>query len=87
MIPVETPEIDIDQRAGAVRGGATLIDVREPSEYVAGHLADAVLIPMGQLPGRTARLDAGIDAYSVAGGTRGYAHSGRPVVAGSAARA
>ena len=37
--------------------GATVVDVREPGEYVAGHVPGAVLIPMGQLPcsGRRAR--------------------------------
>jgi rhodanese-related sulfurtransferase len=111
VIPVETPEIDIDQLAGAVRRGAAIVDVREPGEYVAGHVPGAVLIPMGQLPGRTAELDrgapvyvvcasgnrsatmtgflrsAGFDAYSVAGGTSGWARSGRPVVRGHAPRA
>jgi rhodanese-related sulfurtransferase len=111
VIPVDTPEIDIDQLAGAVRGGAAIIDVREPGEYVAGHVPGAVLIPMGQLPRRTAELDrdapvyvvcasgnrsatmtgflrsAGFDAYSVAGGTSGWARSGRSVVGGYAPRA
>ena len=57
MIPVETPEIDIDQLAEAVRGGAVIVDVREPGEYVAGNAPGAMLIPMGQLPRRTAELD------------------------------
>lgn len=48
MIPVDTPEIDIDQLTGAVRGGAAIVDVREPGEYVAGHVPGAVLIPMGR---------------------------------------
>lgn len=30
----------------------TLIDVREPGEYVQGHLPGAVLIPLAQLPDR-----------------------------------
>lgn len=111
MIPVNTPEIDVDQLAGAVRGGAAIVDVREPGEYVAGHVPGAVLIPMGQLPGRVTELDRnapvyvvcasgnrsatmtqflrseGFDAYSVAGGTSGWARSGRPVVGGYAPRA
>ena len=64
MIPVETPEIGIDQLAAAVKGGAAIVDVREPGEYVAGHVPGAVLIPMGQLSGRTAELDraAGVSA-------------------------
>jgi rhodanese-related sulfurtransferase len=111
VIPVDTPEIDIDQLDEAVRSGAAIVDVREPGEYVAGHVPGAVLIPMGQLPGRMAELDqnapvyivcasgnrsatmtgflrsAGFDAYSVAGGTSGWARSGRPVVGGYAPRA
>jgi rhodanese-related sulfurtransferase len=110
VIPVETPEIDIDRLAEAVRAGAAIVDVREPGEYVAGHVPGAVLIPMGQLPGRVTELDrsapvyvvcasgnrsatmtgflrgAGFDAYSVAGGTTGWARSGRPVVGGHAPR-
>jgi rhodanese-related sulfurtransferase len=51
VIPVQTPEIGIDQLVGAVGGGATVAGVREPGEYVAGHMPSAALIPMGQLPG------------------------------------
>ena len=111
MIPVDTPEISIDQLAEAVRDGAAIVDVREPGEYVTGHVPGAVLIPMGQLPGRTAELsrgapvyvvcasgnrsatmtgflrNAGFDAYSAAGGTSGWARSGRPVARGNAPRA
>ena len=111
MIPAATPEISIDQLAEAVRDGAALVDVREPGEYLAGHVPGAVLIPMGQLPGRMAELDrdapvyvvcasgnrsaamtdllrsAGFDAYSVAGGTSGWARSGRAVACGLAPRA
>jgi rhodanese-related sulfurtransferase len=85
--------------------------MRELGEYMAGHVPGAVLIPMGQLPRRTAELDrnapvyvvcesgnrsvtmtgflrsAGFAAYSVAGGTIGWARSGRPVVGGHAPRA
>jgi rhodanese-related sulfurtransferase len=57
MIPAHTPEIQIEQFADAVSGGEMIIDVREPGEYAAGHVPGAVLIPMGQLPGRTAELD------------------------------
>ena len=108
---VGTPEIDVDQLAAVAKNGAAIIDVREPGEYVAGHVPGAVLISMGQPPSRMDELDrgapvyvvcasgnrsaamtdflrhAGFDAYSVAGGTSGWANSGRPVVAGRAPRA
>jgi rhodanese-related sulfurtransferase len=111
VIPSETPEIDTGQLAGAVRGDATVVDVREPGGYVAGHVPGAVLIPMGQLSGRMPELYrgapvyavrasgnrsatmtgflryAGFGAYPVAGGTSGWARSGRPVVGGHAPRA
>ncbi|HEY4227525.1 MAG TPA: molybdopterin-synthase adenylyltransferase MoeB [Candidatus Limnocylindrales bacterium] len=47
--PTIVREIDVraaDQRRAA---GATLIDVREPVEWDAGHIPDAVFIPLGQL--------------------------------------
>ena len=77
MIPVETPEIDIDQLAGAARSGAVIVDVREPGEYVAGHVPGAVLIPMGQMPRRTAELDRNAPVYVVcASGNRSATMTG-----------
>lgn len=32
--------------------GVTVLDVREPEEYVEGHVPGALLIPMGQVPDR-----------------------------------
>jgi len=34
-----------------------LVDVRQPQEYGAGHLAGARLIPLGELEGRLHELD------------------------------
>ena len=65
VIPAKAPEFDINQLADAANCGATVIDVRELSEYLAGHVPGAVLIPMGQLPGRTAELDRGAPVYVV----------------------
>ncbi|WP_308636866.1 rhodanese-like domain-containing protein [Paenibacillus silvisoli] len=36
-----------------------LLDVREPAEWAAGHIAGAVHIPVGQLVERCKELDAG----------------------------
>ena len=95
-------EVTLEQFAAAHADGAAVIDVREPGEYVDGHVPGAVLMPMGQLPSRSAELErsrpvyvicasgsrssamadflrhAGFDARSVAGGTSGWARSGRP---------
>ena len=51
-----TPEIDIAKLA-ARRESGILVDVREPDEYVAGHVPGAVLIPMGQLANRMGEID------------------------------
>ncbi|MEU3281534.1 rhodanese-like domain-containing protein [Streptomyces antibioticus] len=65
-------EVDLDVFVAAWSAGAAVLDVREPEEYRLGHV-----------PG--ARLAAtGLDALSVAGGIRGWAGGGRPVVAWSA---
>lgn len=85
-------------------GGATVVDVREPDEYAAGHVPGALPIPMAQVPARLAEVptgapvyvicasgnrsktsaqqleDAGYDAYSVAGGTKGWIERGNDVV-------
>ena len=62
---VTIPEIDVDQLSEAVRAGAAIVDVREPSEYVVGHVPGAVLIPMGELPSRLTELDRYAAVYVV----------------------
>ncbi len=49
--------VTISQFAAALADGATVVDVREPYEYVGGHVPGARLIPMGQLPSRIQELD------------------------------
>jgi rhodanese-related sulfurtransferase len=58
-------EVDIDQFARAHADGATVIDVREPREYVEGHIPGATLIPMGHVPGQMSRLPKGEPVYLV----------------------
>ncbi len=50
-------QIDIDQLAAAIDGGAVVVDVREPGEYAAGRVPGARNIPMGHLPSRLGELD------------------------------
>ncbi|GAA1883410.1 rhodanese-like domain-containing protein [Lapillicoccus jejuensis] len=50
-------EVSIEELAAAQRGDGTVIDVREPREYAAGHVPGARSIPMGQLASRRAELD------------------------------
>ncbi len=51
---MDVPEIDIATLAELHHGGIFLLDVRQPDEYVEGHVAGAVLIP---LPDLAERLD------------------------------
>ncbi len=50
-------KIDAAQLERALHNGAQLVDVREPGEYAEAHVPGAVLVPMGQLPGRLHELD------------------------------
>jgi rhodanese-related sulfurtransferase len=46
------PNISSSELAGELKAGsALLIDVREPSEFAAGHVPSAVNLPLGGLPG------------------------------------
>jgi rhodanese-related sulfurtransferase len=58
-------EVTLDTFAAAHADGATVIDVREPGEYVGGHVPGAVLVPMGQLPSRTSELDRSRPVYVI----------------------
>lgn len=51
----------IDPRSAAdrtERENAIIVDVREPSEWDAGHIADAIHIPLGELTERAGELPA-----------------------------
>ncbi|MGZ5416738.1 MAG: rhodanese-like domain-containing protein [Nocardioides sp.] len=58
-------EIDIRQLASVLADGGNVIDVREPGEYVVGHVPGARLVPMGQLPSRLGDLDRSRPVYVV----------------------
>lgn len=101
-------EVDVHTFAAAHADGALVIDVREPYEYLSGHVPGAQLIPLGAVPQRSGDLpkdqpvyvvcasgnrslsatwwlrEAGVDAWSVAGGTGGWVGAGFPVVYGPA---
>lgn len=44
-------QISVEQLSDVLAGGARLIDVREPDEYVQGHAPGAVLMPLGSVLG------------------------------------
>lgn len=100
-------EISVGAFAARHADGAFVVDVREPFEYVGGHVPGARLVPVGELPSRLRELpigervyvicasgnrsramtdhlvSAGLDAWSVAGGTNAWVQTGRPVVTGA----
>ena len=48
-------EVSVDQLDEALAAGGRVVDVREPDEYVAGHVPGAVLVALATVPDR---LDA-----------------------------
>jgi rhodanese-related sulfurtransferase len=58
-------EVDLATFAAAVADGAMVIDVREPYEYIAGHVSGARLIPLGQVANRVAELPKADPVYVI----------------------
>ena len=58
-------EIDVDQLESIMADGATVVDVREPAEYVEARVPGAVLVPMGQLAARMGELDRTAPVYLI----------------------
>ncbi len=54
-----TRETDLQTFAAAHADGAFVIDVREPREYVEGHVPGARLIPLAQVLSRASELPTG----------------------------
>jgi molybdopterin/thiamine biosynthesis adenylyltransferase/rhodanese-related sulfurtransferase len=55
-------EVDAAQAVTLAREGFTVIDVREPSEWDAGHVDGAVLLPLAEVTGRIASVAPERDA-------------------------
>ena len=58
-------EIDIDQVASVLEQGACVVDVRETSEYAAGHVPGAVNIPKDRLASRLDELDRSVPVHLI----------------------
>jgi rhodanese-related sulfurtransferase len=52
------PEVEPDEGRALVDAGAVLLDVREADEWQAGHAAEAVWIPLGEIAARATELRA-----------------------------
>jgi rhodanese-related sulfurtransferase len=76
-------EVDLDQFEAAHAAGAAVLDVRNPDEYTAGHVAGAVLIPLGELAARQNEIPPGDPLYVIcAVGGRSLAATSALVEAG-----
>ncbi|MFP3901304.1 MAG: rhodanese-like domain-containing protein [Acidimicrobiia bacterium] len=68
---MEVPEIDATELDHLRGQAAALIDVREPDEYVAGHVPGAVLVPLASVPDRLDEVpEAGTVYVICASGSR-----------------
>ena len=68
------PEVQVQAFAAAQADGAFVLDVREPHEYLTGHVPGAALIPVGEVPARVRDLPRGERIYVIcASGNRSRA--------------
>jgi rhodanese-related sulfurtransferase len=51
-------EVSVDEASQLRDAGAFILDVRQPDEWVAGHIPDATLIPLGELASRVSDVPA-----------------------------
>lgn len=58
-------QVTIGELKGILPGGATLIDVREPDEYVAGHIPQAINIPLSAIQDSVQSFRDDNDVYLV----------------------
>ncbi|MCK6210763.1 rhodanese-like domain-containing protein [Georgenia sp. EYE_87] len=58
-------EVSIDQFTAARADGALVVDVREPAEYVEGHVPGALLVPLGTVPARAGELPTNQPVYVI----------------------
>ena len=56
-------QVHVDQVRGLVENGACIIDVREKGEYEAGHLKNAVNIPLSEFRGRISEVPKDVPVY------------------------
>ena len=80
-------EVHLAAFATAHSDGAIVVDVREPGEYVGGHVPGATLVPMGQVPSRMSELPKDMPIYLIcASGNRSLSTASYLIRAGYDAR-
>ncbi len=65
MGDITVPEITTEQLAKANWQDVVVLDVREPAEYLQGHVPGVILVPMGQLPSRLADFERARPVYLI----------------------
>ena len=68
MTDAPLPTVTVDDVAGLVTDGWTVLDVRTDEEWAEGHLADAQHIPLAQLPERLGEVEDKIICQCAVGG-------------------
>jgi len=63
--PTVVPEVDLETFEEAWRAGATVLDVRNPDEYLGRHVPGAVLVPLSELGERIEEVPAGRPLYVI----------------------
>jgi rhodanese-related sulfurtransferase len=61
----DVKEVDLSAFVRVHSTGSAVIDVREPSEYAAGHVPGAVLMPMAEVGARIGELDRSAPLYVI----------------------
>jgi rhodanese-related sulfurtransferase len=64
-MPQQVPTVTVPELPESLPEGVTLLDVREPDEWAAGHAPEALHIPMGDLASRLDDLPADNEVYVV----------------------
>lgn len=80
MLRPDAPEVDTQDAAEAVDGGALLVDVREPDEFAAIRVPEAQNIPLGSILHRRGELPVDARVYVIC------AVGGRSLTAAAALR-
>lgn len=62
---MDIPEIDVDELERRLAGGATVVDVREPDEYISAHVPGAALVPLATVPEKVEALSGDGPIYVV----------------------
>ena len=62
---MDVPEIDIAEAVRRHAAGVPVIDVREPDEYVSGHVPGAPLIPLGSVSERVDEVPTGSEVLII----------------------